>query len=48
MSVNYNPNNNDHLLLLQDYIPAVANWFKLGPYICTLCTTSALTEGMNH
>ena len=25
-----------HVLLLQDYFPAVANWFKLRSYICTL------------
>jgi hypothetical protein len=24
----YNPNNNSHFLLLQDYFPAVANWLK--------------------
>ena len=34
MSINYNPHNNSHFLLLQDYFPAVANWLKLRSYIC--------------
>ncbi|XP_038849560.1 nucleotide-binding oligomerization domain-containing protein 2 isoform X2 [Salvelinus namaycush] len=34
MSINYNPHNKSHFLLLQDYFPAVANWLKLRSYIC--------------
>ena len=35
MSSNYNPHNNSHFLMLQDYFPVVANWLKLRSYICT-------------
>ena len=31
--MNYIPHNNSHFLLLQEYFPAVANWFKLRSYI---------------
>jgi hypothetical protein len=31
--MNYNPHNNSYFLLLQEYLPAVANWFKLRSYI---------------
>jgi hypothetical protein len=34
-SINYNPYNNSHFLLLQDYFPAVAKWLKLRSYICS-------------
>jgi hypothetical protein len=33
MSIHYNPRNNSHFLLLQDYLPAVANWLNLRSYI---------------
>ena len=33
-SINYNPHNISHFLLLQDYFPAVADWLKLESYIC--------------
>jgi hypothetical protein len=36
MSINYNPHNNSHSLLLQDYFLAVENWLKLRSYICRL------------
>ena len=36
MSINYNPHNNSHFLLLQDYFPAVVNWLKLRSYICSV------------
>jgi hypothetical protein len=31
---NYNPHNNSHFLLPQDYFPAVKNWVKLRYGIC--------------
>ena len=34
MSINYNPHNNSHFLLMQDYCRAVANWLKWRSYIC--------------
>lgn len=39
----YNPHNNSHILLLQDYFPAEANWLKLRTYTFTL-TESAQGE----
>ena len=35
MAINYNPHNNSHFLLLQDYFPAVVKWLKLRSYICS-------------
>ena len=34
MSIHYNPHNNSHFQLPQDYFPAVANWLKLRSYVC--------------
>ena len=38
ITINYNPHNNEHFLLLQEYLPAVINWLKLRSYICTMET----------
>ena len=55
MSINYNPHNISHFLLLQNYFPAGANWLKLVSYmcmytpkkgnylICIVCSLRALT-----
>lgn len=34
--MNFNPYNNPHFLMLQDYFPAVQNWLKLRSNICSL------------